>query len=142
MKPTVNLFICTFASVEWVGVEKYRTWIPHLWENTQDTHRTCPTWIGSKKGLNPSVFKPFSQYPRPESNRHRLNGDRILSPACLPVPPPGQIFSYLTDNHLFVSLFFGTNPQHFRFTLPCILLQNDALPHLKTALDRTHVSGK
>ena len=29
-------------------------------------------------------------YPEPESNRHDRNGHRILSPACLPVSPPGH----------------------------------------------------
>ncbi len=28
-------------------------------------------------------------YPGSESNRYGRNGHRILSPACLPVPPPG-----------------------------------------------------
>gem|GEM_PF-2059999 len=35
-----------------------------------------------------TVF-PF-QYPGPESNRYDRNGHRILSPARLPVPPPGR----------------------------------------------------
>ena len=29
-------------------------------------------------------------YPERESNPHGLNGHRILSPACLPIPPPGR----------------------------------------------------
>ena len=34
-------------------------------------------------------------YPGRESNPHCRNGNRILSPACLPVPPPGH---YLKKN--------------------------------------------
>ena len=30
-------------------------------------------------------------YPGRESNPHFLNENRILSPACLPVPPPGHL---------------------------------------------------
>jgi hypothetical protein len=29
-------------------------------------------------------------YPEPGSNRHDRNGHGILSPACLPIPPPGR----------------------------------------------------
>ncbi len=32
----------------------------------------------------------FVVYPGRESNPHSFNRNRILSPACLPVPPPGQ----------------------------------------------------
>ncbi len=36
-----------------------------------------------------ALFSP-EMYPGRESNPHGLNGHRILSPACLPIPPPGQ----------------------------------------------------
>ncbi len=44
------------------------------------------------KNLCQEKFKKKSAvlYPEPESNRHDRNGHRILSPACLPVPPPGH----------------------------------------------------
>ena len=29
--------------------------------------------------------------PRPDSNRHGLFSQRILSPSCLPIPSPGQL---------------------------------------------------
>ncbi len=29
-------------------------------------------------------------YPRPDLNRHGRNGQRILSPSCLPIPPLGH----------------------------------------------------
>ncbi len=30
-------------------------------------------------------------YPKPESNRHGRNGQRILSPSCLPISPFGRL---------------------------------------------------
>ncbi len=44
-----------------------------------------------KKGLLFLAIPLFSMYPEPGSNRHGRNGHRILSPACLPIPPPGQL---------------------------------------------------
>ena len=41
-----------------------------LKSNDREPKRMCPGW-----GLNP---------------HSRLSGNRILSPACLPVPPPGH----------------------------------------------------
>ena len=37
----------------------------------------------------PAVF--IKKYPERESNPHGRNGHRILSPACLPIPPPGPM---------------------------------------------------
>ncbi len=35
-------------------------------------------------------FKRGFEYPERDLNPHSRNGHRILSPACLPVPPSGQ----------------------------------------------------
>ena len=41
---------------------------------------------------NRSLFKNrLNWYPEPESNRHERNARGILSPLCLPIPPPGQL---------------------------------------------------
>ena len=48
---------------------------------------------------NPPIKEGFSfkssflllRCPRPDSNRHGLFSQRILSPSCLPIPSPGQI---------------------------------------------------
>ena len=37
-------------------------------------------------------------YPERESNPHGRNGHRILSPACLPIPPPGHVGVNLKKN--------------------------------------------
>ena len=37
-----------------------------------------------------SLSRASLQYPGRESNPHGRNDHRILSPACLPVPPPGR----------------------------------------------------
>ncbi len=36
------------------------------------------------------LSRVLEMYPGRESNPHGRNNHRILSPACLPVPPPGQ----------------------------------------------------
>ena len=38
----------------------------------------------------PTFLLKLLKYPGPGSNRHGRNVHRILSPACLPIPPPGQ----------------------------------------------------
>ena len=43
-------------------------------------------------------------YPEPGSNRHGRNGHRILSPACLPIPPSGH---WLTFSHFFIDWIFN-----------------------------------
>ncbi len=43
----------------------------------------------NKKTLKSMDFKVFL-YPGRDLNPHGLYGHRILSPACLPVPPPGH----------------------------------------------------
>ena len=46
-------------------------------------------WIKNKK---PSKMKAcIVVYPGRDLNPHIRNEYRILSPACLPIPPPGQI---------------------------------------------------
>ncbi len=46
--------------------------------------------ITKMSGIYRSFSTLFFVYPGSESNRYGRNGHRILSPACLPVPPPGQ----------------------------------------------------
>ena len=46
--------------------------------------------LKSKNPRKPRLSRVSDVYPGRESNPHSLNGNRILSPACLPVPPPGQ----------------------------------------------------
>ncbi len=45
----------------------------------------------TKNPRKPRPSRVFAMYPGRESNPHSLSGNRILSPACLPVPPPGQL---------------------------------------------------
>ena len=56
----------------------------------------------------------FDKYPGRESNPHDRNGHRILSPACLPVPPPGHHVrkktSQLTER-IFLSGRRDSNPR-------------------------------
>jgi hypothetical protein len=53
-------------------------------------------------------------YPGRELNPHGRNGHRILSPACLPIPPPGQdrdrkskknVDDLKINEHVFVTFF-------------------------------------
>ena len=43
-----------------------------------------------KKAVTALLLAVSALYPGRESNPYSLNGHRILSPACLPVPPPRQ----------------------------------------------------
>jgi hypothetical protein len=45
------------------------------------------------KSLAVSLLAGILGYPGRELNPHGRNGHRILSPACLPIPPPGRGFS-------------------------------------------------
>ena len=47
-------------------------------------------WEELKNLRKPLPTKVFTLYPGRESNPHGRNDHRILSPACLPVPPPGR----------------------------------------------------
>ena len=40
--------------------------------------------------INLQVYTLLVLYPGRDLNPHDRNGHRILSPACLPVPPPGR----------------------------------------------------
>ncbi len=65
-----------------------------------------------------------------ESNPHSLNGNRILSPACLPVPPPRQVSEKRDSNSrpqpwqgcaLPTELFSHWNYYSFNLSEPCVL---------------------
>jgi hypothetical protein len=43
------------------------------------------------KPENTNVFRLLGMYPGRDLNPHIFKGYRILSPACLPIPPPGPI---------------------------------------------------
>ena len=62
----------------------------------------------SPKTKKPSDNQRASKkYPGSESNRYGRNGHRILSPACLPIPPPGQTIFHISKNEiLFLRISF------------------------------------
>ena len=66
---------------------KFRTQIPHL---SQFYLTSCVFDMVKKVIKKGCKYLIYSQYPGRDLNPHNRNGHRILSPACLPVPPPGQ----------------------------------------------------
>lgn len=67
--------------------------------------------------------------PGPESNRYARNERGILSPLCLPIPPPGHYFStkrgggsgeIRTHGRVAPSLVFKTSPFNHSGTLPSL----------------------
>ena len=52
-----------------------------------------------KKAATALLLAVSALYPGRESNPYSLNGHRILSPACLPVPPPRQKKKLLVINY-------------------------------------------
>ncbi len=52
---------------------------PHAWN-----------FIKTKNPRKLVLSRVLEEYPGRESNPHGRNDHRILSPACLPVPPPGR----------------------------------------------------
>src|SRR5690606_21981447 len=71
-----------------------------------------------QKSLSILSRKTFLYLGR-ESNPHSLNGNRILSPACLPVPPPRQLSERRDSN---------SRPQPWQgCALPTELLSLDVL---------------
>ncbi len=74
-------------------IKKFRTTFPH------HTALHFLIWYlleGRIKRYKASMSCFVALYPGSESNRYGRNGHRILSPACLPVPPPGQSLTFTT----------------------------------------------
>ncbi len=70
-------------------IENFRTSFPHLGENSLALRYYFRS-LGEIKKSQPLNNQAIEMYPEPGSNRHSRNGHRILSPACLPIPPSGQ----------------------------------------------------
>ena len=71
------------------STENFRTSFPHLGENVRAL-RCFFSRIVENKNAQLIENKLVAQYPGRDLNPHSRNGHRILSPACLPVPPPGH----------------------------------------------------
>ena len=72
---------------------------------------------GKLKEKGSSCDKPL--YLGRESNPHSFNRNRILSPACLPVPPPRQLWSEKRDSN--------SRPQPWQ----CCALPTELLSHFQ-----------
>ena len=96
----------------------------------------------------PALILTLILYPGRESNPHFLNENRILSPACLPVPPPGHLLlkiasqkdhldskqiNLLVNRHVY--LFVSGRPSSNRLPQPWQgrALPNELLPLVWTA---------
>ena len=77
------------------------------WGNfSVSVHRDC-----DQLRFSHSLFTlTLKLYPGRDLNPHGLNGHRILSPACLPIPPPGQLIYWFgnLNYQLFFADFFET----------------------------------
>ena len=63
-------------------------------------------FLKTKKAVTLLLSKVSALYPGRESNPYSLNGHRILSPACLPVPPPRLERKKLSVNSYWLPVFF------------------------------------
>ena len=70
--------------------ENFRTSFPHLGENILALRYYFRSFRKIKKLVTICKSNRYEQYPERDLNPHNRNGHRILSPACLPVPPPGH----------------------------------------------------
>ena len=68
----------------------FRTCFPHLDKFLTSSCGLIRFMEQAKKCRNAYLPSISALYPEGELNPHVLNGHRILSPACLPVPPPGR----------------------------------------------------
>ena len=55
-------------------------------------------WEVQKKNKRSIMTSCAVRYPGRDLNPHDRNGQRILSPSCLPIPPPGHIKKNLKKN--------------------------------------------
>ena len=72
----------------WIEIEKFPTWFPHSEKFPHSRSVENTIFLKTKNPRKPQPSRVFAVYSGRESNPHSLNGNRILSPACLPVPPP------------------------------------------------------
>gem|GEM_PF-1956669 len=87
----------------------FRTSFPHLDENLLALRYFFTLIVENKKAQLIDI-QSVAQYPGRDLNPHSRNGHRILSPACLPVPPPGQKIRALK---LKVQSFINTKTLNF-----------------------------
>ena len=78
--------------------QNFPTLIPHLSQNFLVVAYFLCLLQGIKKRRNRCYYLVSALYPGRDLNPHDRNGHRILSPACLPVPPPGR---YIKKTSLF-----------------------------------------
>ncbi len=71
-------------------IENFRTLFPHLDQNFNSSCGFQYFLVEGKKCRNTHLSIVLAQYPERELNPHTRNEYRILSPACLPVPPSGH----------------------------------------------------
>jgi len=77
-------------------IKIFRTLIPHLVEIFPASCGLKRFIQEIKKCRNALLSSISALYPGRDLNPHNRNGHRILSPACLPVPPPGHPFKELS----------------------------------------------
>src|SRR2546426_720199 len=88
MKKTFRNALLNLIAV--AEIEIFRTSFRTLWHFSALWFSLIGCFKELKKAIYASISSNIALYPGRESNPHLLNGDRILSPACLPVPPPGH----------------------------------------------------
>ncbi len=71
-------------------LENFCTSLPHFACTWVNFILRISSWNGIKKRQNSCLSSVLTLYPGSDLNRYVRNGHRILSPACLPIPPPGH----------------------------------------------------
>ena len=71
-------------------IEIFRTLFPHLAQKFRKSRWLLNHLKKTEKCQNAYLSSVSEEYPERELNPHTRNEYRILSPACLPIPPSGQ----------------------------------------------------
>jgi hypothetical protein len=71
-------------------IEIFRTLFPHLDEIFSESCGFKQFQMEIKKCRNALLSSISAKYPGRDLNPHARDEHRILSPACLPIPPPGR----------------------------------------------------
>ena len=78
-------------------IRKFPTPFPHSINFLRILFSEICSLVGIKKAETPFVLGVSAVYPGSDLNRYERNVHRILSPACLPIPPPGHFMSHLVE---------------------------------------------
>ena len=90
-------------------IRKFPTPFPHSVNFLRNFFSRIRVLVEIKKAETPFVLRVSALYPGSDLNRYERNVHRILSPACLPIPPPGHFMDGMSIINLKYYLFKERN---------------------------------